>query len=189
MIDKMRTMAVSFSLGLIRLLSVLILPAACGQAVISEFLASNQAGLTDEDGEHSDWIEIHNPGARPLPLLGWSLTDDASLSNSWKFPDVTVAAGSRLVVFASAKDRRSLATPLHTSPSNQRSAASEGRAGRGSSRGATHRWRRWPCASGSVMTLPAPRLLRAQATAGACVPSSTCALGPAKPYNWNSAVA
>ena len=115
MIDKMRTMAVSFSLGLISLLSVLILPAACGQAVISEFLASNQAGLTDEDGEHSDWIEIHNPGARPLPLLGWSLTDDASRRNSWNFPDVTVAAGSRLVVFASAKDRRSLATPLHTS--------------------------------------------------------------------------
>ena len=52
--------------------------AACGQAVISEFLASNQAGLTDEDGEHSDWIEIHNPEATAVDLIGWRLTDNAA---------------------------------------------------------------------------------------------------------------
>ena len=30
--------------------------------VISEFLASNQNSLRDEDGDHEDWIEILNEG-------------------------------------------------------------------------------------------------------------------------------
>ena len=30
--------------------------------VISEFMASNQSGLRDEDGDDEDWIEIYNPG-------------------------------------------------------------------------------------------------------------------------------
>ena len=29
--------------------------------VISEFMASNQSGLRDEDGDDEDWIEIYNP--------------------------------------------------------------------------------------------------------------------------------
>ena len=44
--------------------------------MISEFLAANKNGLTDEDGDYSDWIEIYNPGHRPVNLSGWSLTDD-----------------------------------------------------------------------------------------------------------------
>jgi hypothetical protein len=31
--------------------------------VISEFMASNVAGLRDRYGERSDWIELHNAGA------------------------------------------------------------------------------------------------------------------------------
>ena len=34
-------------------------------AVISEFLASNAAGILDQDGNHSDWIEIQNTTASP----------------------------------------------------------------------------------------------------------------------------
>ena len=42
--------------------------------VINEFLASNQNGLTDEDGDHSDWLELYNSGAVAIDLIGWSLT-------------------------------------------------------------------------------------------------------------------
>jgi hypothetical protein len=46
--------------------------------VISEFLASNDSGEQDEDVDHSDWIEIHNPELTPIELNGWALTDDAA---------------------------------------------------------------------------------------------------------------
>ncbi len=31
--------------------------------LITEFMASNDSTLADEDGDFSDWIEIHNPDA------------------------------------------------------------------------------------------------------------------------------
>lgn len=87
-------------------------------AIISEFLASaeNAAGLKDEDGELQDWIELHNRGSNTVRLAGWSLTDDPDEPALWIFPDVTLAPGARLVVFASGKDRRSTAVGarLHT---------------------------------------------------------------------------
>jgi len=47
------------------------------EVVISEFLSSNGSSLLDEDGDASDWIEIHNPTASPVQLFGYFLTDDA----------------------------------------------------------------------------------------------------------------
>ena len=38
--------------------------------VISEFMASNQSGLRDEDGDDEDWIEIYNPGNSSVNLAG-----------------------------------------------------------------------------------------------------------------------
>ncbi|MBT6236977.1 MAG: lamin tail domain-containing protein, partial [Verrucomicrobia bacterium] len=46
--------------------------------VLSEFMASNQSGMIDEDGDRSDWIEIYNTGTEPASLNGWYLSDDAS---------------------------------------------------------------------------------------------------------------
>src|SRR3954453_4265365 len=45
--------------------------------VINEFLASNSHGLTDADGDHSDWIELKNTDAAAANVGGWYLTDDA----------------------------------------------------------------------------------------------------------------
>ena len=81
--------------------------------VISEFLAANGTGLADEDRDNEDWIEIHNPGNEPVDLRGWSLTDDSGETSKWLFPDVVLDPGEYLVVFASAKDRRTR-LPLHT---------------------------------------------------------------------------
>jgi autotransporter-associated beta strand protein len=82
--------------------------------VITEFMAQNESALQDEDGDWSDWIEIHNPTASPLPLAGWHLTDRADNPVMWAFPNVTLAPGAYLIVFASNKDRRVSGQPLHT---------------------------------------------------------------------------
>lgn len=88
------------------------------QVVISEFLASaeNSNGLKDEDNELQDWLELYNSGTTSVNLTGWSLTDDPEEPGLWIFPDVTLPAGGRLVVFASAKDRKATTAGarLHT---------------------------------------------------------------------------
>ncbi len=84
------------------------------ELVISEFLAVNVDGIADEDGEHSDWIEIHNQSGATLGLDGWFLTDRTDDKAQWRFPDVQVPAGGFLVVFASGKDRAVAGAELHT---------------------------------------------------------------------------
>jgi hypothetical protein len=86
----------------------------CGQVQISEFSASNNSGLTDEEGFHEDWIELVNLGNKPEQLEGWSLTDDAGDPRQWVFPRIQIAPKGYLVVFASGKDRRDPQAPLHT---------------------------------------------------------------------------
>ena len=84
------------------------------EVVISEFITAqeNANGLKDEDGELQDWIELHNTTTSSVNLAGWSLTDDPDEPGLWVFPDVTIQAGGRLVVFASGKNRTG--TQLHT---------------------------------------------------------------------------
>lgn len=82
--------------------------------VISEFLASNVTGAQDEDGTRQDWIEVHNPDTTPVNLSGWHLTDNVGNPGKWTFPAVTVPAKGFLLVWASEKNRRNPAAPLHT---------------------------------------------------------------------------
>src|SRR5947209_7986284 len=51
--------------------------------LITEFVASNQTGLTDEDGNRGDWIEIYNPGAEDVNLSGYHLTNDDQDLSKW----------------------------------------------------------------------------------------------------------
>ncbi|MCZ6793748.1 MAG: CotH kinase family protein [Planctomycetota bacterium] len=82
--------------------------------VLSEFMANNRTSIVDEDGSHSDWIEIYNGGDAPVNLEGWSLTDVTTDLDKWVFPAVELSPGECLVVFASGKDRRDPASELHT---------------------------------------------------------------------------
>jgi len=88
---------------------------ARAQLVLTEFMAANAANLADEDGEFSDWIEIHNPTAAPVGLANWYLTDSAADLVKWRFPATNLAANAHLVVFASSKNRRVPGAQLHTS--------------------------------------------------------------------------
>ena len=85
--------------------------------IISEFLAGNSGSGTnairDEDGDDSDWIEIHNTGTTVVSLDGWYLTDVTNNLTKWRFPNVSLAGGEFLIVFASDKNRTNAGGRLH----------------------------------------------------------------------------
>ena len=91
-----------------------------GPLIISEFMAINDTVRADEDHDHPDWIEIHNPTKEPVVLDGWHLTDNPADLTKWEFPDhlldaeTTLGPGDFLTVFASNKNRRVAGAPLHT---------------------------------------------------------------------------
>lgn len=87
---------------------------------ISEFAADNPGpvvlpgSISDMDGDSSDWIELHNAGPT-ADLSGWKLTDDPLVPDKWTFPAGTLLGwNSRLLVFASGKNRRLNGVELHT---------------------------------------------------------------------------
>jgi sialate O-acetylesterase len=82
--------------------------------VISEFLAENDHGLIDSDGEQHDWLELHNPTTATLSTAGLFLTDDALVPSKWALPAVNIAPGGFLTVFASEKNRAVAGAELHT---------------------------------------------------------------------------
>ncbi|MEX2188476.1 MAG: CotH kinase family protein, partial [Pirellulales bacterium] len=85
-----------------------------GGPVITEFMANNNTGIVDEDGDRSDWIEIYNDGPTAANLAGWRLTDSAGNPDKWVFPAVDLAPRAFLTVFASQKDRAAAGEELHT---------------------------------------------------------------------------
>ncbi|MEQ8819352.1 MAG: lamin tail domain-containing protein [Sumerlaeia bacterium] len=75
--------------------------AAPAQILINEVLPSNDTGLTDENGDRDDWIELYNAGSQEIGLSGYSLTDDLSQPRLFSFPAGTrIAAKGHLLVWA-----------------------------------------------------------------------------------------
>jgi hypothetical protein len=81
---------------------------------ITEVMAFNGSTLRDRDGDYTDWIEIQNRGTSDVRLEDWYLSDTDGDLTRWRFPDVALAAGEYLVVFASGKDRAVADRELHT---------------------------------------------------------------------------
>ncbi|MFO1497329.1 MAG: lamin tail domain-containing protein [Verrucomicrobiota bacterium] len=82
--------------------------------IISEFMADNDKGIHDEDGDDSDWIELYNAGFVTVDLAGWSLSNQAGGANAWRLPSVSLLPQRYLLIFASGKNRTNPAGPLHT---------------------------------------------------------------------------
>jgi hypothetical protein len=76
-----------------------------GQVKINELLPANYNGITDEDNEFSDWIELYNPHDAAINLSGYTISDNISLPAKWTFPSVEIQAKSHLLLFASGKNR------------------------------------------------------------------------------------
>jgi hypothetical protein len=68
---------------------------------LAEVLAENVSGLTDEFGDHDDWLELHNRGLVDVALGGHHLSDDPGVPTKWTLPAGTVIkAGGTLLVWA-----------------------------------------------------------------------------------------
>lgn len=97
---------------LLSLLSGLGEPAWTQTLVINEFLAGNGSTNFDQDGDASDWIELHNNGEARVNLEGFSLTDKSTERALWQFPDLALEASTYVLIWASGKDRKG--DELHT---------------------------------------------------------------------------
>ncbi|MBT5706832.1 MAG: hypothetical protein HOI66_10965 [Verrucomicrobia bacterium] len=63
-------------------------------------MAINRNGIREGNGQRSDWIEIYNPGASPLNLGNFTLTDDPLHLSKWRFPEQLIQPASYQLVFA-----------------------------------------------------------------------------------------
>ena len=89
---------------------------APGAPRISEFMAKNDQTIADEDGDYSDWIELHNPDGSAYDLSHCFLTDDPGILTKWQFgAGNEIGAGEFIVVFASRKNRSAAGSELHAS--------------------------------------------------------------------------
>ncbi|GMH43301.1 hypothetical protein BSKO_11223 [Bryopsis sp. KO-2023] len=76
------------------------------QVVVTEVMVIND-GFVDEDGETSDWLELHNRESESVNLQGWSLTDDPEEPRKWTFPSIDIGPEQYIIIFASGKDKTS----------------------------------------------------------------------------------
>ncbi|MDE2994226.1 MAG: CotH kinase family protein, partial [Chloroflexota bacterium] len=83
----------------------LVAQATAPGVLITEVQAANTRTVADDQGGYSDWIELHNPTAMPIALLGYTLTDDPATLAKWPLPVSTLAPGAFLVVWASGLDQ------------------------------------------------------------------------------------
>ena len=83
--------------------------------LITEFMAENTTTIRDDNGQHSDWLELYNSGDQPVSLAGWFLTDDPAKLKKWQFsPGVTLLSKSYMLVWASGTSQTNPVAPLHT---------------------------------------------------------------------------
>ncbi len=78
--------------------------APLGTVAINEILAVNRSGLRDFENEEGDWFELVNDGDASVSLAGWSVTDDPNEPGLWVLPNIVLAPGEHVVVFATGKD-------------------------------------------------------------------------------------
>ena len=89
---------------------------ADGALIINEIMADPITGLTDEDGELCDWIELYNTTDRTISLDNYALSNKENKPLKWRFPQgAVVAPHGYYVVFCSGKDRADSASGVpHT---------------------------------------------------------------------------
>lgn len=83
-----------------------------GVPLISEFLAHNIDGFTDEDGDDEDWIQLTNFSPIEAVIDGsYYLTDDPDNLLKWQIPNQTIPVSGSVLVFAS--DKSNPPGPMH----------------------------------------------------------------------------
>lgn len=126
---KDKRLPLLLSLGFILLLLVLLLPktpvvkavntlsenatdyAAYGLR-ISEIMSDNKSALPDEKGAFGDWVEIWNSTDRDISLKNVGLAERSD-KIQFLFPDMTLGAGKRIVVFCDKTNQSEAGKTLH----------------------------------------------------------------------------
>jgi len=67
--------------------------------VINEVQSTN-TGLADPFGQLMDWVEIYNPDGEPVNMQGYYLSDSVSDRVKYQFPNIEIAPGGFLVIWA-----------------------------------------------------------------------------------------
>ncbi len=84
-----------------------------GALIISEIMPDPMTGLSDEDGELVDWVELYNTTDQAISLESYALSNKENKPLRWRFPEgAVVAPHSYYVVFCSGKDRNSDASAV-----------------------------------------------------------------------------
>ena len=85
-----------------------------GSLELTEAMLANNLYFADENGEHHDYVEIHNRTDADVNLKGWYLSDSSDKLHRWSFPDVVLPAGRYLAIHCSGYDRHADINHLHT---------------------------------------------------------------------------
>ncbi|MHC4758772.1 MAG: lamin tail domain-containing protein, partial [Planctomycetota bacterium] len=83
------------------------------RVVINEFMAFNTDSYIDPNGEHEDWIELYNPGSKPIDISGMYLTDDLGNLNKWRIPDGTIIGPKDFLFYWADEDEEQGADHLN----------------------------------------------------------------------------
>lgn len=86
-----------------------------GAVEISEVMSANSVYFPDENGECSDYIELHNTSDSPVNLEGYHLSDNAAQLNKWTLPAVSLPVDGYLAIHCSGYDRKDDPAHLHAS--------------------------------------------------------------------------
>ena len=68
--------------------------------VINEFMAKNDATITDDFGSYADYIELFNPGPENIFLTGKYLSDDFNEPSKWPLPDRLMLPYTYILIWA-----------------------------------------------------------------------------------------
>ena len=79
---------------------------------INEFMASNDATISDEHGDYDDWIEVYNAEDETVWLGDKFLTDNLGNPDKWQMPDAYIEAGGFQIFWADGETEQG---PFHTS--------------------------------------------------------------------------
>ena len=82
------------------------LTASYSGLVINEIMADNKV-IQDQNGEYDDWIELFNTSNDTLSTSGLYLSDDDSELKKYIFPDLRIAPGEYLIVWADEDTKQS----------------------------------------------------------------------------------
>ncbi|MBK6892844.1 MAG: lamin tail domain-containing protein [Flavobacteriales bacterium] len=70
------------------------------QLVINEVCSANNAVLEAPEGDHPDWVELHNTGSSPIQLHDHYFSDKPSEPALWRLPVMVLDPDAYIVLFS-----------------------------------------------------------------------------------------